>query len=171
MTSKTTKRITSIFAEASLEKIARHKLNGREWNSYQKMVKTQKAEIDKVKQTYKDQYQTRVEQARLRLINKAGRKTREFKPRWIGDDLFNKDAINRQAHRDVQNAHQRHIQTLNSSHLDKQQAFIDRSASRQAQQGKPTREFNRKVDRRNSDERRQGHTQTSRPTRTMQRSR
>jgi hypothetical protein len=54
---------------------------------------------------YADRYETRVEEARRRLIDEAGSKAVEFKPWWGGSDRFNSDDIQRQAHREVQQKH------------------------------------------------------------------
>ncbi|WP_316859211.1 hypothetical protein, partial [uncultured Cohaesibacter sp.] len=93
------------FERASLNREAKSILTARQWKTFQDITRVHDEQIQQEKRRYEDEFETRVEMARRRIINEAGRKNKDFKPRMLSRDALNKDDVNRQAVRDVQHAH------------------------------------------------------------------
>jgi hypothetical protein len=74
---------------------------------------------------YQQQYQTRVEQARRRLIDAAGSKTREFKPWWAAEDRFSPDDLLRQARRAVRTQHEQRMARIDEYERRRLRVFTD----------------------------------------------
>ena len=113
------------------------------------------------------EYDTRVEVASKRLINKAGAKNKDFKHKLFGSDNFDKSAIDRQAKRHVHAEHHNLLGHLEARKLIDLESLMDRSEHREALREKSISEFTRASERRQSQERRQtdkgpGHRRSQR---------
>ena len=95
---------------------------------------------------------TRVEKALQARIDKAGVKDRSFKHRLFGSDNFDKSALTRQAHRDVQHDHARRMSQLASGETRELDALVStaeqRDATKQELREKARDDFQRATDRR-----------------------
>lgn len=87
---------------ATLKRDVKRLLTNKEWQAYEKIQQKHVAFRKVERQSYIQEYDTRVEVAIKRLIAQAGAKQREHKPRWAAHDRFDKTAITAQAHRNVQ---------------------------------------------------------------------
>ena len=97
-----TKKLKPLFELASLRRDAKHLLTSQNWQTYQQIKLQHDAYRQVERQSYIQEYDTRVEVAMKRLIAQAGAKTKAHKPRWAVHDRFDKKAIITQAHRNVQ---------------------------------------------------------------------
>lgn len=100
------------FDLASLKSEAKIILTAGEWQTYRKIEDVHDRQRRVEERRYRNEYETRVEAARKKLIDAAGTKGRNFTHRWIGTDHFDKDAIERQARRAVQDAHHRRLAAI-----------------------------------------------------------
>ena len=97
---------------AAMRNAARQHLTGRQWGEIRDIGERYTKARNQERQQYDDQYLTRVERARKRLMNERATPRRTFDHPWARRDAFDNEAIRRQAHRDVQNAHAARITTL-----------------------------------------------------------
>ncbi len=115
-------------------------------------------EANKQEKLYQRDYKTRVEKALQARIDKAGAKDRSFKHRLFGSDNFDKSALTRQAHRDVQHDHSRRISQLASGETQELDVLVStaeqRDATKQQLRDKTRDDFQRATDRRAGPERR-----------------
>ena len=109
-------------------------------------------EVNKQEKLYKRDYKTRVEKALQARIDKAGAKNLTLKHRLFGSDNFDKAALTRQAHRDVQHDHARRMAQLEireTQELDTLVATAEqRDAAKQYLREKPRKDFKRATERR-----------------------
>ena len=84
----------------------------------------------RTEQLYRHEYKTRVEIAHRVLMNRAGAKTPELKPRFFGIDRFNKFDLNRQAQLNVRFDHQQSMDRLDSQELKESKTFLEKSSQR-----------------------------------------
>ena len=150
-----TNQIRQTFKLASLRHEAAKNLRGEDQVAYSKVVMAY-AEQRKAKiQSYQSEYRTRVEVERKRLIDKAGEKNKTFQHRWFGSDKFDKAAITRQAQRNVRQDHERTLARLDQQETQIVDGILERAGHRQEQREKPKRDFQKAVDRRQGQDRRQ----------------
>jgi len=155
MASDTSDDVKNAFGLKASRQEAAQKLNKNEFKTYEQIKRT----IDGVRQTeeqkYKNEYKARVDAATLRITNKAGAKTRAFKPPWARDDKFNPTANIRQAQREVEDQHHKVMAVLDQQETQQIDRLIERSQYRTQQREKPMRDFKKAVDRRKGPDRRQ----------------
>lgn len=115
-------------------------------------------EVNKQEKLYKRDYKARVEKALQARINKAGAKDLTFKHRLFGSDNFDKAALTRQAHLDVQHDHSRRMAQLETSENQELDTLVvtaeQRDALTKEQREKPRKDFQRATERRRGRERR-----------------
>ena len=141
----------------NLEKLrldAAKKLSKEEWPAFEKMRHEYEGQRRFAKRAYDLEYDERVAMARVRLINKAGQKDLTLKPRWFGNDRFDKDAINRQAHRAVRHAYLNDLVRIDREEAHDITQMIDSSDYARAVREKPRRDFARATNRRSGQDRR-----------------
>jgi len=165
MSSETQREITRTFELAALKREAAMNLSGDEWARYQKIRETFEGQRRFEDRNHELEYQTRFEIARKRRIDQAGTKDRKFVHRWFGNDGFDRAAIDRQAHRDVRDAHHRVIAALEKQEISEIDALLERCTHRQELREKPRNDFDRATDRRTGEERRQVYQSPRGPTR------
>ena len=90
-------------------------------------------------QLYTETYDERIDEARRRLIDEAAGRPRDFKPAWAGEDRFSRDAIEHEAHRQVQAAHDKRMQEIDREEQSKLDALI-RKAARETSPGNSPRQ-------------------------------
>ena len=142
------------FEMASLKREAKLILTPGEWQTYRKIEDVHNAQRQLEDRRYRSEYETRVETARKRLINSAAAKGRNFTHRWFGADRFDKDAIDRQARRTVQDGHHRRLAAIDKMQAQDIRRLLQRcEKSRELSEGF-TRDFSFATDRRTGPERR-----------------
>lgn len=100
------------FELASLRKIAAQVQTSRQW----RLVEDVRVRSDnirtKIKDEYAQQFATRVEIARRRIIDEAGAPIRELRPYGLGSDRFSIEDTLRQARREVRDQQQRRLDRI-----------------------------------------------------------
>ena len=120
------------FARASLVHEASKKLNADEWRGYQEIRKRYDAQRRFLERTYRQEYDTRFEQARADLLREAGSWKDDFKPRFSVNDRFDSQMLNRRAHRIVQDRHQSDLSKNARAEDQAIQNLLAKSQTRQA---------------------------------------
>lgn len=146
------------FDLASLRNRAKSLTRPADLEKMSEITKRYARETNKQEKLYKRDYKTRVEVALQARINKAGVKDRTFKHRLFGSDNFDKSALTRQAHRDVQHDHSRRISQLASRETQELNVLVStaeqRDASKQQLREETRDDFQRAADRRSGPDRR-----------------
>ena len=149
-------QVRDTFNKALRQREAAQNLNGEEWAQFRKIRNDCAAQIRGEQRLFELDYQTRFEVARKRRINEAGAKQKTFKPRWLGSDKFDSQAIARQADRDVRHAHAQVIAHLEAKRDEALDALLQRSEHRQRLRDKPKQDFAKAANRRSGRDRRKG---------------
>lgn len=129
-------------------------LNRDEYKSYKKISEKFEAQRRYLRRAFELDYGQRVAVERRRLINKAGSVKRDFVPRFLGNDGFNKDVINRQAQINLRTAHRNDLSSIDRRETEAIRALVENAQSRVALREKPIKDFQKSVDRRSGTERR-----------------
>ncbi len=145
------------FDEAVMSHEAKSLRTTEDW---QKLVEIRDAateRINEVTERYLDEYDTRVEIVRKRLIDKAGEQNFDH-PAPVGRDKFDAKAINRQAHREVQQDHERVIAQIRDDKTTTLETLKDEARQRDLPpmqtHGKAKEHFNQARDQRSGIDRR-----------------
>ncbi len=123
-------------------------LNKDEWDAYKKVSNKFEKERSAARQTFKQEYDSRVSQSSQRLINKAAAVKRRLVPRALGNDGFNKDHIRRQAQLEVRAAHKAEIAQIDKRESSATRSFLDKAQERGPQREKLIQDFQKATDRR-----------------------
>ncbi len=150
--------LKNTFALATLRRESANILNADEWKEYQKITDGFADQKRFEQRAFELEYKTRVEIARKRLINQAAQGHKEFQPLWARHDRFDRDAIDRQAHRHVQHQFKKLIQHYEALEARDIQSLMDRCEHSRKQREKPKKDFNHAADRRRGPERRQSRS-------------
>ena len=119
--------------QSDLERLrleAARTLNRTEWASYKEASNSFDAQRRYVRRSYELEYPARIAEERKRLINKAGSIKRNFVPRFLGNDAFNADAINRRAQMNVRAAHKNDLKRIDRSDLREGDILCFRTSGR-----------------------------------------
>jgi len=156
--SSITEDLKRTFDLASFRQRAKNLTRPADLEKMSEITKRYAREGNKQEKLYKRDYKTRVEKALQVRIDKAGVKDRTLKHRLFGSDNFDKSALTRQAHRDVQHDHSRRISQLASRETQELDTLVvtaeQRDALTKEQREKPRKDFQRAADRRAGPERR-----------------
>ena len=150
--SSITEDLKRTFDLASLRQRAKSLTRPADLEKMSEITKRYAREGNKQEKLYKRDYTTRVEKALQARIDKAGVKDRSFKHRLFGSDNFDKSALTRQAHRDVQHDHARRMSQLASGETRELDALVStaeqRDATKKELRDKTRDDFQRATDRR-----------------------
>ncbi|MCF6317595.1 MAG: hypothetical protein L3J30_15270 [Marinosulfonomonas sp.] len=156
--SSITEDLKRTFDLASFRQSAKNLTRAADLEKMSEITKRYAFEANKQEKLYKRDYKTRVEKALQARIDKAGAKNLTLKHRLFGSDNFDKSALTRQAHRDVQHDHARRMAQLETSENQELDTLVSTAEQRDAltkeQREKPRKDFQRATDRRAGPERR-----------------
>lgn len=152
--SRLTDEIKQAFDLATLRREAMKNLTGSDWSAYVRVTEAHQSQRRFAQRSYTLEHDERIAQARLRLINKAGTKTHDFKHRWFGQDRFAKEAINKQAEKQVYQAYQNDLARIDRDEAQAISELIDAVEARNQKQVKVKDNFERATDRRSGTDRR-----------------
>ncbi|XWN32082.1 MAG: hypothetical protein ROR55_02910 [Devosia sp.] len=142
------------FDLAAMRREAALSLTGEEWRELQALRERHAAIRRFETRTYELEYETRVEEEKRKLIDKAGSKSWDLRHVRFGSDTFSKSAVDRQARRNVRAAHRQDLARLDREEMDDLDALLRHSKHREAQRVKPLQDFARATDRRRGGDRR-----------------
>lgn len=144
------------FDLAALRKEAMVLETGRQWNGVTKIMSRCDHARRREQHLYDTRYDSRVEQARRRLVDEAAAKHPEFKPRWAGEDVFDAAATLRQAQREVRFSHEQRLDRIDTLERRELRSLVGQSMRENNLRGLAREEFGRATDRRSGLERRGG---------------
>ncbi|MCF6317104.1 MAG: hypothetical protein L3J30_12665 [Marinosulfonomonas sp.] len=156
--SSITEDLKQTFGLATLRQRAKSLTRPADWEKANEITMRYAFEANKQGKLYKHDYKIRVEKALQVRIDKAGVKDRTLKHRLFGSDNFDKSALTRQAHRDVQHDHSRRMSQLEARETQELDVLVStaeqRDATKQELRAKTRDDFQRATDRRAGPERR-----------------
>ena len=154
MSLSTSQEVKQTFHLVALRKESKDLLTGRQWEQRRALVKRCKEARGKEIMLFKERLHTRVAIEQKKLIDEAGSKDREHKPKWAQDDLFDGTASLAQADKQVRSAHEQRISRINQYEERGLEALVQSARGENKIQGKSVRNFNQTSDRRVGGERR-----------------
>ena len=165
--SSTGESVKRAYDLASLRQRAKSLTRPADWEKARKIITHYQRETHKQETAYHKDYDTRFTRALQLRIDKAGSKNMALKHRQFGSDGFDKTALMRAAHRDVQHDHLKRMALLKhgeTKDLDALVATAQKHGGQEAETGQtPKESFARATERRKGAERRA--TQTRSPSR------
>lgn len=146
MASSITQDLKTTFDLASLRREAHHLRQPDDWKKNRAIRdKFEKQRVDQ-EQQYFDCYDARVASVTKTLIDRKAQVNKDFKRRWFGQDGFSASLITKQAHRLVQQDHQRRIMKINEREAAALEELVGQVKQRDTALEKPKREFNKARD-------------------------
>ena len=135
-------------------------LKGQEKSDFGRIKEKFDKQRTTTEQLYAHEYKTRVQIAHRDLMNRAGAKTVDLKPRLFGIDRFDKHDLGRQAQLNVRLDHQQSMDRLDAQELKTSTVFLEKSSQRKKylEDYKQATERRRTQSRRESPERRRSQT-------------
>lgn len=151
--------VKRVFELATLRKRAQSLSRPADLEKMSEITRRYERETNKQEKLYRRDYKSRVEKALQARIDKAGAKDLTLKHRLFGSDNFDKSALTRAAHRDVQHDHARRMAHLECSETQELDTLVAKAEQRQSQRSEkretPKEIFARATNRRMGGERRQ----------------
>lgn len=129
-------------------------MNQEEWEKYRKVSKSFTGKRRYTERAFELDEPARIDEARQRLINEAGSIKRNFVPKFLGADNFDKTEINRRAQNQVRDAHAKDMTRIDVEESTELRSMLENSAQRIQQREKPVKDFQNAVDRRLGEDRR-----------------
>ncbi len=160
MTTDNLKKINLALQLKQLRRNGRALLKGQEKKDFIRIKDKHDRQRTTSEQLYAHEYKTRVQIAYRRLLNRAGAKTPELKPRTFGIDRFNKHDLGRQAQLNVRLDHQQSMDRLDGQEMKDSRSFLEKSSQRKKyfESFKQTTERRKTQSRRESPERRRAQS-------------
>lgn len=153
MTLDIDKALRNTFHEAVMQHAAQFLKKGSDWEQVDIIMNRGKDQRDILNDKYRNEYGTRVEIVRKRLVKEAG----EFNfnhPNPGSRDKFDSEAINRQAQREVQHDHERVVQQSHDTQTNDILSLTETARQRDLPRGKAREQFTQASDRRKEPDRR-----------------
>lgn len=150
-------QVKQTFNLIALRSEAMARLTGRQWEKRGALVdRCEKAQL-KAEELHYKRYPARVAAVQKKLIDKAGAKALEHRPRFAQEDRFDKAETLRLAQQAVKDAHGRRMAQISEYERDGLSTLLSTAKQENRLQGKAERAFDKVADRRSSSERRQMH--------------
>jgi len=133
--------LKATFDLASLRHEANYLRRPVDWEKARDIRDTHEQERKEQDQKYYSTYESRVESVIKNLINRAGAISKDHKHRWFGNDDFDKAMLSKQAHRLVQQDHQRRMTKINDREAQSLNELVSQVRQRESVRDKPLRDF------------------------------
>lgn len=131
------------FALAALRKEAGHIRTPRQWNRANTLMERCRTLRERENRQFIKYFDTRVEAARLRIIDRAASPKDELKPDWARNDTLSPAQTLRQAGREVQAGHIARLVKINHAELRELGNLVQRSAVENSLKGNLVIDFAR----------------------------
>lgn len=141
---------------ADIDHKAMKTLNETEMKEYRRITAKYEILTAKELKDFGENYQTRFEEARQKLIDQAG--SRQWMPKpppGVADDRFNLRTIDRKAERQVHKEHYAKLQSFEDQRIKDCSDFLGLSSHALELKQRPKRDFQKATDRRMTPDRRQ----------------
>ena len=149
-----TQEVKQTFHLVALRIEAKDLLTGRQWGKRNALVERCDRARQKENALFDERLHARVAIEQKKLINRAGSKTKQHKPIWAQDDLFDKSASLAQADKNVRSAHKQRISRIDQYEERGLEALMQSARRENKIQGKSKQNLNQVADRRVGGERR-----------------
>lgn len=147
--------VAMTFKLATLRRESASIKTGPQWQRVRDIKERCARLRDQEVELFKKRYLTRVEVQTNALMHKAGRKRFELKPRFGGVDHFDKDALQRQARRQVHALHHKRLMVIDHEETRLLENEMRGAAKENRIHGKARDAFSKTNERRRSLDRRQ----------------
>lgn len=145
--------LAKVFRDATMESVAIQLRTDDDWDKFNAIRHLASARETQELQSFERDKPKLVAKAREELIHRAGSLTFEH-PAPFGTDRFNKDAINDQAQKLVDHAHQARLLKIQNEETEGFATLKDDILARETVRGHAQQSFARATERRSSPERR-----------------
>ena len=142
------------FHLSALRRQAKEIATPRQQHRHADIVESFAKARERLERSYRQQFDTRVEVARRRIIDKAASRRRWLTPMGTAEDRFNPADTLRQARREVRDAHERRRQRLDQIEERMLTDHIEQARRQNLIQGVATSQFRQATERRQAPERR-----------------
>jgi len=153
----------------ALRREANSQLTGRQWEQRQSLTSRCQKASKKEEHLFVERYQTRINQEYKKLQNERTAKTKEHKPGFVQDDIFDRASLLKQADTNVRNRHEQRLGRIKQFETRELETLLQRSSRENQLTGRSKDAFGRAADRRLGEERRvrgeQAHKPAHRQTR------
>lgn len=129
MVDNTSERVTALFEKAAMTREARLLTDPHDWQKLNDIRKRHEHSRKTTSQDYRNNYNARVDVAKQKIIARAGAKTLD-PPTPFGTDRFGKTAIDRQAHKQVQQDHNRKMGGIDKSEAKEMKELLSKAQDR-----------------------------------------
>lgn len=162
MSSDNLEEINAILELKQMHRFGSNLLKGREQRDFLNIREKYDVRRDQAEQLYRSEYKVRVDIAYRDLLEKAGAKQPDLKPRFYGLDRFNSRDLSRQAQMNVRLDHQQLLDRLDAREMKESRAFLQKCsrAKTYLEEFKQSAERRRSQTRRQSPERRRSQSPT-----------
>jgi hypothetical protein len=148
--------LRKVFGKAVLQHEAAKHLSGDEWAIYQKVQGHHADGVRLEMRRFENEYETRFEVERKRIIDQGGRKDLNLVHRWFGKDSLNVGAVDRQADRAVRQEHERLLLKLDAQKEAELAKLFAANERRLGMSNELKQDFEKAADRRSGPDRRRG---------------
>ncbi|CUI01865.1 hypothetical protein [Leisingera aquaemixtae] len=145
--------LQDIFREAVKEHLVLNLKTDADWTRFRAISESARDQINTENESYRRDYEARVDKARQKILHKAGSLTHDH-PTPHGIDRFDKDVINREAQRIVRHDHARRLYTIREDEITGYEALQTDIRARGQIRGQARDPFNRATERRSGPDRR-----------------
>lgn len=128
-----------IYKLAALHQEAKVLRRPEDWQAYQGIATQFDTLREAAKQDFTETYATRVETRLKALSDQTGRPTRDLT--LHGRDRFNRDALERQAHRDVRHDHDNHLARIDRDETTALEGLLSEFQARDRPMGQAKQDF------------------------------
>jgi len=138
--------LKTTFDLASLRHEANHLRKATDWEKSRSIREEFEQERNTQEKHYYASYDARVASVTKTLIDRKAEVNKDFKKRWFGEDAFSASMITTQAHRLVQQDHQRRVMKINEREAAALEELVSQVKQRDTALEKPKHEFNKARD-------------------------
>lgn len=114
------------YDRATMRGLAQHLKSAPEWKTVQDVQQRHARASERAETEYQETYDARVSAERQAILQRRGQNRMEVKTPF-GVDRFNSTAIERQAHRNVRNAHAQDMSRIDASEMKELKSLVERA--------------------------------------------
>ncbi len=163
MTTDNLKKINDVLELKQMRRLGSELLKGQEQKDFLNIREKYDVRRDQAEQLYRSEYKVRVQIAYRDLLEKAGAKQPELKPRFYGTDRFNTRDLTRQAQTNVRLDHQQLLDRLDAREMKESKGFLMKCSQAKSY----LKEFKQSAERRRTQSRRQSPERRRAPSQSM----
>lgn len=137
---------------------AKHRLTGRQWDQYNQLTEPCQKAYDKETRLFNERFDGRINQEYKKLLDEQTSKTKDYKPGFVQDDLFDRKALLKQADTNVRHRHEQRLASIEEKETQAIETLLKGSARVNQHTDQSKDAFARAAERRSGNERRTRQT-------------